>query len=201
MGSPAVAARRRLSYSCWLVLLVAIGALNADGARAQNADAKEYALNKEYQIKAAFLYKFCFYVDWPAAAFADATSPLVLGVAGADALVQELREVVDTHTINGRPINVRHITADSDLNGLHLLFIARSEQSREPQLLAQVQGRPVLVVTETPAELGSGSSINFAVENNRIRFDVDLTTTERRDLRLSAQLLKVARAIREGATP
>jgi hypothetical protein len=155
----------------------------------------------EYQVKAAFLYKFCFYVEWPASAFAAADSPIVLGIIGPDELLGELRNVIKNHTVEGRPLQVQRIERNAGLTGLHVLFVARFEQAHLPQLLAQAQGLPLLVVTESPAGLDDGSGINFAVQDERVRFDVSLNSTGRQGLRLSAQLLKVARSVRGEAGP
>ena len=155
----------------------------------------------EYQVKAAFLYKFCQYVEWPQNAFASGDSPIVLGVAGPDSLLAELGNVVRNHTVNGRPVQVRKVDGNASPTGLHVLFIARSEQSNQPKLISQSQKLPLLLVTESPADLDDGGGINFEVQDNRVRFDVGLASVNRQGLRLSAQLLKVARNVRGEAAP
>lgn len=155
----------------------------------------------EYQVKAAFLYKFCFYVEWPPSAFAGSDSPIVLGVAGPESLTGELENITRGHVINGRALLVRRVDANSNLAGVHVLFVARSEQSRLSQFVAQAQKVPLLLVTESPSGLDDGGGINFAVQDNRVRFDVGLDSTNRQGLRLSAQLLKVARAVRGEVAP
>lgn len=155
----------------------------------------------EYQVKAAFLYKFCFYVEWPPSAFAGADSPIVLGIVGPESLGAELDGITRGHVINGRPLQVRRVDANSNLSGVHMLFVTRSEQPRLSQFVTQVQKLPLLLVTESPGGLDDGGGINFAVQDNRIRFDVGLDSTNRQGLRLSAQLLKVARAVRGEVAP
>lgn len=155
----------------------------------------------EYQVKAAFLYKFCLYVEWPPSAFASADSPIVLGVVGPDSLVAELDNITRGHVINGRPLQVRRVDANASLAGVHMLFVARSGQSRLSQFVAQAQQFPSLLVTESPGGLDDGGGINFAIQDNRVRFDVGLDSVNRQGLRLSAQLLKVARAVRGEVAP
>lgn len=163
--------------------------------------AEEPSNAAEYQVKAAFLYKFCFYVEWPPTAFAGADSPIVLGIVGPESIGTELDGITRGHVINGRTLQVRRVDANSNLAGVHMLFIARSEQARLPQFVAQAQKMPLLLVTESPGGLDDGGGINFAVQDNRIRFDVGLDSTNRQGLRLSAQLLKVARAVRGEVAP
>lgn len=155
----------------------------------------------ESQIKAAFLYKFCLYVEWPAEVFANAESPLQLGVIGAPELAEELMRVVAERKINGRALQVVRLGDNAEPDNLHLLFIARAEQPRIAHWLMQAGSRPLLIVTEAPGGLDQGGMINFALQENRIRFDIGLAAAEQRGLRMSAQLLKVARTVREGAAP
>lgn len=175
--------------SPWLCTAALLWLLASAAARAQDAGFGEY------QVKAAFLYRFCLYVDWPPQAFTDTASPLVFGVAGPEQLVQQVQAVMRGHSVNGRPLEVRRIDDDPPLDGVQVLFIAGSEQERLPQLLQHARGLPLLVVTESPEALAGGSVINFALQDKRVRFDVSLDATARQGLRLSAQLLKVARRV------
>lgn len=154
----------------------------------------------EYPVKAAFLYKFCFYIEWPPAAFTSADSPFVFGIAAPDEFITELNTVIADRTINGRPVQIRRID-NGDASGVHLLFVAQSKQSQLPKLLAQTQGLPVIVVTDSEHGLDNGSAINFSLKNNRVSFEVALDAASRQGLHLSAQLLKVASNVRGEAAP
>lgn len=151
----------------------------------------------EYQIKAAFLYKFCNYIEWPPDAFPSDTSPLKIGVAGPDDLVEELRHTVRGLTINNRHLLVLQVGSEERVQNLQVLFIARSESRRMEHLLTLARGYPVLLVTESPEGINSGSVINFVVQENRVRFDISQAAAAQQGLRLSAQLLKVARNVRK----
>lgn len=183
--------RYQPGLACLVLLFGLVAAMNAT---AQSMDATEY------QVKAAFIYKFCLYVEWPANAFPDAGGPIILGVVGPEDLVQDLREATRNHTMNGRVITIRRVINDADSVGLHLLFISKSEISRIPKLIAQARGHPTLLITESPDGLDAGSTINFTVQERRVRFDVGLDAAAQQGLRMSAQLLQVARSVRGGDT-
>jgi hypothetical protein len=154
----------------------------------------------EYQIKAAFLYKFCLYIEWPPTAFASADSPFVFGIAAPDTFITELSAVVKDHSISGRSIEIRRID-NNGIAGVNALFIARSQQTLLSDLRAQTHDHPLLIVTESEQGLDDGGIINFFMKNNRVSFEVALDTANQRGLHLSAQLLKVASNVRSGAIP
>lgn len=149
----------------------------------------------EYQIKAAYLYKFAAYVEWPSAAFADSNTPVVIGVIGADALAAELKNVKGGPTVNNREILVRPLKPGDSLAGLQILFIGRQESSRLKQLLESLQSQPVLTVTEWGGAINTGSVINFVPVDDRIRFEVSTASAERSGLKISARLLGVAQRV------
>lgn len=163
------------------------------GAPAKGDNAKDV----ENRIKAAFLYHFCNYVLWPDGTFERPDSPLVLGVIGSGSIAQAIEGAVSRRLANGHPMTVRHISAGDSLDGIHLLFIDASANVRIPDLVERLAGRSVLIVTDNPGGLDAGGVINFVIENDRVRFDIALGTARQRDLHVSAQLLTVAREIRE----
>lgn len=149
-----------------------------------------------YPIKAAFLYKFCLYVEWPSDAFNDPESPITLGVAGPDVVFEELSAAVKDRMISNRRLEVHRINQSSDVANMHLLFVARSEVPLLRNVVTKLKNAPLLLVTEVDDGLDEGAGINFIVKDNKVRFDVALDTTTRQGLHLSAQLLKVARNVR-----
>jgi hypothetical protein len=149
----------------------------------------------ESQIKAAFLYKFGDFVDWPPATFARADSPLVIGVLGADEVFEELERVTAGRTIAGRPAEIRKLRRGDKVSGLHLLFIGGQESSRALEHLTAVKGQPVLTVTDSESAGAHGSVINFVVVDGKVRFDVALSAAEHSRLRISSRLLAVARKV------
>jgi len=149
----------------------------------------------EYRVKAAFLYKFGSYIEWPEQAFARADSPLVIGVLGADALADELAQIAGGHTVNGRPVTVRKLRRQDALAGVNILFVGRAESSRLADILAGVRGQPLLVVTEFEDARPHGAAINFVVVDDKVRFDVDLESADQSGIKISSRLLTVARKV------
>ena len=149
----------------------------------------------EHQVKAAFLYKFLGFVEWPPQTFERSDTPLVIGVRGADALVDELVAMVSARAIGGHPVEVRRLRPGDPLEELHVLFVGRAESASLPRLLAATKGRSMLTVTETEEALSHGSTINFVVVDSKVRFDVALGAAEQHNLKISSRLLAVARKV------
>lgn len=149
----------------------------------------------EYQIKAAFLYKFGAYIEWPEQTFSQASSPVIIGVMGSDAVADELAQMSSGRNINGRPVSVKKLNHGDPIKGLHILFIARTDQSRMAATLAAARGLPLLVVTETDHKSMPVGVINFVIDGEKVRFDVALRSAEVNNIKLSARLLTVARKV------
>lgn len=151
----------------------------------------------ERQVKAAFLYKFLGYTEFPPAAFGDASSPVLIGVAGSDDMLAELARTVVGRTLNGRPIVVRPVRDGDNPGPLHLLFVAGSDGPRVSRTLRNASGA-MLLVTECEFGLQMGSVINFKIVNEHVRFDVSLDAAEKNNVRLSSRLLNVANHVQKG---
>jgi len=149
----------------------------------------------EVQIKAAFLYKFGEFVQWPPAALAKPDAPFAIGVMGADDVAAALEQVVAERTVQGRPVVVRRLRRGESLTGLHMLFIGREDSARLGDILAAAKGQPLLTVTESDNAISQGSVINFVAEDQKVRFDIALPPAERGQLKISSRLLAVARKV------
>jgi hypothetical protein len=152
----------------------------------------------ERSVKAAFLYKFLAYTEYPASAFSDPNAPVVIGVAGSDEMAAELARVVNGRTVFGRAVAVRNLREGDSLNGVHLLFIGAGDPPRAARLARAAQQLPILVVTETDNGPVPGGIINFRVVDDRVRFDVWLDPAERNQVKLSSRLLTVAHQVHKG---
>ena len=152
----------------------------------------------EGSIKAAFVFKFLSYVDWPPLAFSAPEAPIVIGVIGADDIAAELAQVTNSRTVNDRPVVVRMLRAGESLAGLHVLYIDRSEAARLPALVRAAQQRAILTVADIPGALEQGVMINFLISDGRVRFEIAADTAERSGLKLSSRLLSVAQNVRVG---
>lgn len=151
----------------------------------------------ERSVKAAFLYKFLGYTEFPASVFGDATAPVVIGVVGSDEMAAELARIVAGRAIGIRPIAVRQVR-EGEHAGVHLLFVAGADCGRAARVLRQ-PGAPMLPVTECGNGLQAGSIINFKIVDERVRFDVSLDAADRNNIKLSSRLLTVANHVSKGA--
>ena len=154
--------------------------------------------NLEYRVKAAFQYKFAGYVEWPEAIFAQPTTPVTIGVMGADPVAAELSQLVVGRTVNNRTITVRRLKPGEPLSGVHILFVGGTESARLNQVLPLAQPRAILTVTESEGALAQGSVINFTVAERRVRFEISLGSAEKSKLKLSSRLLAVAQQVHTG---
>jgi hypothetical protein len=159
------------------------------------ARADDDAVALERGVKAAFLYKFAAYVEWPESAFPGSDSPIVIGVAGDDALAAELARITANRVIGGRSFAVRRVYDPDSLNGLQMLFIGRADNARVAQYTKALQSRPTLVVTESEGVRAQGSVINFVIVDGRVRFSIANDEAERRGIKLSSRLLSVAQNV------
>jgi len=151
----------------------------------------------ETEIKAAFLYKFTGYVEWPKSSFKDAHSPISIGVVGAEEIADELRRIVSGRSVQGRRLTVTVANSEGELSGVHVLFIGRDATARA-RLIETARQRPILIVTDTPDGLERGSIINFVMVKRRVQFEISVDAAEKAGLALSSRLLSVAVRVKKG---
>lgn len=177
-----IARVRRALAGCLAAATLAMGTV---------AVAAEEAL--EASVKAAYLYKFLGYVDWPATAFASSDAPHVIGVTGDDAVLAELQRLVAGRSVNGRPLVATRVSANEPVESLHVLYVGRG--ARIAAALRGVAGRPVLTVADAGGGLAEGAVLNFLMVQGKVRFEASLRAAERAGLKLSARLLAVAERV------
>jgi hypothetical protein len=183
--------KRRLAVALAAVLLGLAGWGRAAGAS-----------DFEYEIKAAFLYNFAKFVEWPPEAFPQASTPVSLCVFGDDPFDGSLDTVVRGETLNGRHLAVRRPRDVQEARECQVLFIGAAEKGRAPEALSALRGTSVLTVGEGKDFLDQGGVIRLFLEQNRVRFDINLDAAERNHLKISSKLLALARTIvpqRQGA--
>lgn len=194
---PARSAIKRLlkQGAAGLALSLSLGLQPLPGGLAQAAGA-----SVERDVKAAFLYKFLGYVEFPAAdeGLPASAGAFEIGVVGDDALAAELTRLTAGRLVNNRPVLVRVLRPGAALPAIHLLFIGAGESDHAAGLLRAAQQAGVLSVTETENGLQAGSVINFRLIDQRIRFEVSLEAAEKSRLKLSSRLLSVAYAVLKG---
>ena len=147
----------------------------------------------DYQVKAAFLYNFGKFVEWPDGVFAATNAPLVIGVLGTDPFHGDLERLAANQHINGHPIVVRPIKTDSDLNKCHILFLATLEKAEVRDALKTLDGASVLTVSETDNFLAAGGMIQFLIENRKVHFAINNEAARHAGLKTSSKLLALAR--------
>jgi hypothetical protein len=153
----------------------------------------------DYRVKAAFIYNFGKFVEWPDAAFASTNAPLVIGVLGGDPFHGDCERIVANKSINGHPVIVRQIsypisarqTPDYfDLKSCHILFISASGSGNLPDILDALKGASVLTVTDNLDHFAtSGVMINFVMENESVRFEINADAARHAGLKISSKLL------------
>lgn len=161
----------------------------------------------EYQVKAAFVFNFAKFVEWPSADFPSADTPIRIGVVCESGSVFEtdLKSTTANKTINGRRLVVNRVTTPQEMKGCHILFVCRSEKSekqekrRLEELFQSLRGGSVLTIGESDAFIPAGGIINFVTEDRKIRFEIKDAAARQAGLKISSKLLTLARK-REGET-
>ena len=174
---------RKLALTVLCVLLVASAAL------------AEQSAFSEYQVKAAFLYNFAKFIEWPEKALGASNEPIVVAVLGDDPFGEILDQTLAGKTVGGHPLSVKRFSRSTDLERCHILFVADSEAGRAAEILARIDASPTLTVGEAARFAERGGMIGFAIEERRVRFDVNLKAVRAAGLNPSSQLLKVARKV------
>ena len=149
----------------------------------------------EYEVKAAFLVNFAKFVEWPATAFSSPSAPIVVAVVGDDPFGSDLDDAIRGKTVSGHPLVARRVDWRDDLAHLHVVFISASEKRRLKDILHRLETASVLSVSDMDGFCSDGGLIAFVVENDRIRFEVNDGTAQRRGLKISSKLLSLATSV------
>jgi hypothetical protein len=150
----------------------------------------------EYHVKAAFLYNFAKFVDWPPEAFKTAAEPFAICILGQDPFGRALDDVVAGKTMGGRPVTVRRPSDAHQAVGCQILFVSSSEHKQVLAILAAAKQPGVLTVGEVGNPTAQGVAIAFILEGGRVRFEVNLACAEEEKLRFSSKLLSLAISVR-----
>jgi hypothetical protein len=154
----------------------------------------------EYEVKAAYLLNFGKFVQWPSLAEQNGGAhSFFLCVLGRDPFGPVLDTTLAGETISGKNIISRHIATAQETEGCQVLFISASEEGRVNDILHSLSGTPVLTVSDLPRFTSQGGMIQFVMEQDRVRFEVNLMAAQQAGLSLSSQLLKVAVHVRNGS--
>lgn len=176
-----------------LAALLSLAAANTTWAQASPS--------VEYQVKAAFLFNFAKFVEWPSGAFQSEKAPIVLCVFRHDPFGSALDDIVRGKTINNREVLARRITELQDLKSCQLVFVSDRDDQRLSEILNSLKGVSALVVGESDGFAERGGGIQFFLEDNKLRFAVNVDVLQRVRLTVSSKLLTLARIVHDQDHP
>jgi hypothetical protein len=177
---------------CFMALLLLVGSLPL---------LPQSIPSVEYQVKAAFLFNFAKFVEWPPDAFPSEKTPITLCVFRYDPFGGVLDEVIRGKTINNRELAVRRINELPDLKSCHLVFVSAREDKLLSEIEKGVKGESVLLVGESGDFAERGGAVQFFLEANKLRFAVNVDVAQRAQLQISAKLLALAKIVHDGGRP
>jgi hypothetical protein len=180
---------KRVRHAYWLALALTVGGLYSAEALSQPVD--------EYQVKAAFLYNFAKFVEWPPQAFRNASAPLAICILGPNPFGRSLEEAVDGKVVEDRKLVVRQFADIRQVNGCHILFVSSPERKSLRAILGDLKESGVLTVGETEGFTAEGGVISLQLEGDRVRFEINLDAAGRQKLRISSKLLSLARIVKK----
>jgi len=157
----------------------------------------EAAVLGEYEVKAAFLFNFAKFVEWPADAFDDPKSPIVVGILGDDPFGSIIEKTVAGKTVREKEFVIKRSRRIEDVERCHILFVSSSEEARLREILDKVKNSNVLTVGDTEGFAGRGGIINLTKEQNKVRFEINVDAAKRAGLKISSKLLKLAKVVRD----
>ena len=156
---------------------------------------KAQPANEEYRVKAAFIFHFAQLVDWPPETQTGTDNSLVLCTLGDDPFQGLLEGTVGGKAIGNRILRIRHLEEAEGMQTCQIVFLGRAQSKRIPMLVATLHNAPVLTVGETAGFLDAGGMIDFLLEGNKVRFEVNLDAAESANLKIGSRLLVLAQRV------
>jgi hypothetical protein len=153
----------------------------------------ESEASREAGIKAAYLFNFVPFIEWPATAFTDESAPMTIDIIGDSPVKPKLEEIAKGKSVKKRPLAVKWCKDISDMTKCQMLFIGRTEKVRIHEILSAVAGSPVLTVGETEGFTEQGGAISFYRDGAKVRFEINLQAVRTSGLSINSQLLSLAR--------
>lgn len=175
--------------------LLAIRVLMLLAALHMDALAQASLPTKEYQVKAAFLFNFAQFVDWPPSAFAEDNAPLTICVLGDDPFGAYLDELVRGEQVNSRRLTIQRFRAPEDLKGCQVLFVSRSETKHLDKALASGKEMDALTVSDVDGFAARGGIIQLSTESGKIRLKINVLAAKASSLVISSKLLRSAEIV------
>lgn len=180
-----------------LACLIGLFVVCIDCAEAQENEAVANGItnSREYKLKAAFLYQFSKYIEWPEASYANAQAPFVIGIYGANPFGNATDKIASKKKTGTHPIAFKVLQSVKALNDCHMVFIPSSVPDEDVKaIIDRVRQAKILVVGETAGLIKAGGDIQFFVQENKLRFAIN-QQLPRRGLRASSKLLALAKPV------
>ena len=152
-------------------------------------------VSQEYQVKAAFLYNFAKFVKWPDDA-REKSEAFVIGIYGPDPFGNDIDELLKDEKIDNRPVIVHRFKNLKSIDFCHVLFVTDERPQRLRELMVSLGDKNVLTVGQSENFIENGGMISFFIEDDKIRFEINKTATDKSKLQISSQLFKLARVVR-----
>ena len=185
---------------CSILILLMTACVAASGGVSADPDP---SIPLEYRVKAAFLYRFVKFVEWPGEALPDTHNTITIGVLGEGDIYAALESLVEGKQAKGRKLVIQQFREPEDLEFCHVLFIGRSEknseqeESRLKEILKGLKGSSTLTVGEAEGFAQIGGMINFIIVESKVRFEINVGAAREANLKISSKLLRLARIVKE----
>ena len=176
-----------------IIIFTVIVVITVSGRRSVPAQSRTVS---EYQVKAAFLYKFAQFVEWPDTAFSSNAASLNICILGKNFFNESLNDIRDK-TVRGRRLSIRTNPSIDNLDQCHVLFISNSEKNQLSHILHRLNNTSVLTVADMEGFTSAGGMINLVMQDNKISFDINLKSARLAALKVSSRLLKLASTVQE----
>jgi hypothetical protein len=174
----------RRFLTCAALIFAAIIGLNLNGLAQQPPS--------EYEVKAAFLFNFAKFVDWPQEVFADTNSPIVVGVLGKNVFGDSLEKIINDRKVNNRSFQFRKYASVTEVTNCQILFVSSSEKNDFAKILGALHNASILTVSEADGFIQAGGMINFMLQDDKIRFQISDEAAKKARLKISSKLLSLA---------
>jgi hypothetical protein len=151
----------------------------------------------EYDVKAAFLFNFAKFIQWPPNTFKSPVDPIAICVLGPNPFGAALSDAIKGKAVEGRSLSLRQIADDEPVSNCHILFVNPSQRKRFQTIAGSMKSAAVLTVGESQGFADDGGIINFKLDNGRVRFEINVEAAERAHLYISSKLLSLAQNVRK----
>jgi uncharacterized protein DUF4154 len=151
---------------------------------------------REYQVKAAFVFNFTQFVEWPSQSFSTPQSPAVIGILGNDPFGTYLEETITGETLNKHPLSIKHFTDVDDVTNCEVLFINISDKNKLQVIIEKLKGKNILTISDVNAFTKLGGMVRLYTKDDKINIQINLEAVKEENLIISSKLLKLAEIIK-----